>query len=41
MRSKTTLIYDEDIALQVVAGIPAFFSEAEFLVAQLTERKWT
>ncbi|WP_277816732.1 hypothetical protein [Rheinheimera pleomorphica] len=41
MRSKTTLTLDEDIALQLVAGIPAFFSEAEFLAAQLKERKWT
>jgi nucleotidyltransferase substrate binding protein (TIGR01987 family) len=38
MRSKTSHTYDEDIALQVVAGIPAFLAEAEFLAAQLTER---
>ena len=38
MRSKTSHTYDEDIALQVVAGIPAFLAEAEFLASQLTER---
>lgn len=38
MRSKTSHTYDEDIALQVVAGIPAFLAETEFLAAQLTER---
>lgn len=38
MRSKTSHTYDEDIALQVVAGIPAFLAEAQFLAKQLTER---
>lgn len=38
MRSKTSHTYDEDIALQVVAGIPAFISEAEFLASQLQQR---
>lgn len=38
MRSKTSHTYDEDVALQVVAGIPAFLAEAQFLAAQLTER---
>lgn len=38
MRSKTIHTYDEDIALQVVAGIPAFLAEAQFLAVQLTER---
>ncbi|NRQ41676.1 nucleotidyltransferase substrate binding protein [Rheinheimera sp. YQF-2] len=38
MRSKTSHTYDEDIALQVVAGIPAFLAEAQFLATQLTER---
>ncbi|WP_337841619.1 nucleotidyltransferase substrate binding protein [Rheinheimera sp.] len=38
MRSKTSHTYDEDIALQVVAGIPAFLREAQFLAAQLTQR---
>jgi nucleotidyltransferase substrate binding protein (TIGR01987 family) len=38
MRSKTSHTYDEDIALQVVAGIPAFISEVEFLANQLHQR---
>jgi nucleotidyltransferase substrate binding protein (TIGR01987 family) len=38
MRSKTSHTYDEDIALQVVAGIPAFLAEAQFLAAALTQR---
>jgi len=38
MRSKTSHTYDEDIALQVVAGIPAFVREAEFLATQLQQR---
>lgn len=38
MRSKTSHTYDEDIALQVVAGIPAFLAEVQFLASQLTER---
>lgn len=38
MRSKTSHTYDEDIALQVVAGIPAFLVEAKALLAQLTRR---
>ncbi len=38
MRSKTSHTYDEDIALQVVAGIPAFLAEAKALLAQLTRR---
>jgi len=38
MRSKTSHTDDEDIALQVVAGIPAFITEAQFLATQLTER---
>lgn len=38
MRSKTSHTYDEDVALQVVAGIPAFLSEAVFLQQQLTTR---
>lgn len=38
IRSKTSHTYDEDIALQVVDGIPAFLAEAQFLAAQLTER---
>lgn len=38
MRSKTSHTYDEDIALQVVAGIPAFLREVQFLATQLTQR---
>ena len=38
MRSKTSHTYDEDIALQVVAGIPAFLTEVQYLVAQLSQR---
>ncbi len=38
MRSKTSHTYDEDVALQVVAGIPAFLREAEYLAAQLQQR---
>ncbi|WP_206099620.1 nucleotidyltransferase substrate binding protein [Rheinheimera riviphila] len=38
MRSKTSHTYDEDIALQVVAGIPAFLAEAQFLAAALAQR---
>lgn len=38
MRSKTSHTYDEDIALQVVAGIPTFISEVEFLAEQLNQR---
>ena len=32
MRSRTSHTYDEETALQVVAGIPAFLAEAAFLV---------
>ncbi len=38
MRSKTSHTYDEDVALQVVAGIPAFLHEAEYLAVQLQPR---
>jgi len=38
MRSKTSHTYDEDIALQVVAGIPAFLADAQFLAAELSQR---
>lgn len=38
MRSKTSHTYDEDIALQVVAGIPAFISEVQYMAAQLSQR---
>lgn len=35
MRSKTSHTYDESVALDVVAGIPAFLSEAQHLCARL------
>lgn len=38
MRSKTSHTYDEDIALQVVAGIPDFLAEAQFLATRLAQR---
>ena len=38
MRSRTSHTYDEEIALQVVAGIPQFLQEAEFLKNQLLEK---
>lgn len=38
MRSKTNHAYDESIALQVVAEIPAFLNEAKHLMQQLQLR---
>jgi nucleotidyltransferase substrate binding protein (TIGR01987 family) len=38
MRSKTSHTYDEAIALEVVAAIPAFLSEAVYLRDQLQAR---
>ena len=38
MRSKTSHTYDESVALQVVAEIPAFLNEAQYLVQQLQTR---
>ncbi|CAM2182043.1 Nucleotidyltransferase substrate binding protein, HI0074 family [Paraburkholderia sacchari] len=38
MRSKTSHTYDEQTALQVVAGIPEFIEEAGYLLAQLNAR---
>ncbi len=38
MRSKTSHTYDEDIALEVVAAIPAFLAEAKYLRDQLEQR---
>ena len=38
MRGKTSHTYDEDTALQVVAGIPDFLAEAVYLRDQLQER---
>lgn len=39
MRSKTSHTYDEKVALKVVAGIPAFLKEAQFLLGQLQRRR--
>ena len=38
MRGKTSHTYDETIALEVVAGIPAFINEATFLRDELRRR---
>ncbi|KAE9533391.1 nucleotidyltransferase [Ursidibacter arcticus] len=38
MRSRTSHTYDEEIAVQVVAGIPKFLVEAEYLLKKLQER---
>lgn len=38
MRSSTSHAYDEGVALGVVAGIPAFLAESEFLLKQLQGR---
>jgi nucleotidyltransferase substrate binding protein (TIGR01987 family) len=39
MRAKTSHTYDEVVAVEVVAGIPAFLEEAEHLLARLEERQ--
>lgn len=39
MRARTSHTYDEDVALQVVAGIPAFLDEAAHLLAQIAQRQ--
>ena len=38
MRASTSHAYDEQVALGVVEGIPAFLAEAEFLLRQLQGR---
>ena len=38
MRSKTSHTYDEEVALEVVAGIPAFLTEARHLLDQIRAR---
>jgi nucleotidyltransferase substrate binding protein (TIGR01987 family) len=38
MRASTSHAYDEQVALGVVEGIPAFLAEAEFLLDQLQGR---
>jgi len=37
MRLRTSHTYDEDVALNVVEGIPQFLQEAIYLVEQLTK----
>lgn len=39
MRAKTSHTYDEKIALEVVAAIPAFLEEARYLCDQLKQRQ--
>jgi len=39
MRSSTSHAYDEEVALGVVEGIPAFLAESEFLLKQLQGRR--
>lgn len=38
MRARTSHTYNEAVAVDVVAGIPAFIDEARFLVDQLSQR---
>lgn len=38
MRSKTSHTYDEETAIEVVRGIPAFLEEVRYLLRQLQER---
>jgi len=38
MRGKTSHTYDEEVALQVVSGIPEFLAEVEFLIGQMQRR---
>lgn len=37
MRTKTSHTYDEDVALEVVTGIPAMLEEAQYLLSKLRE----
>lgn len=39
MRGKTSHTYDEEIALTVVAAIPEFLNEAQYLLDQLRKRQ--
>jgi nucleotidyltransferase substrate binding protein (TIGR01987 family) len=39
MRSKTSHTYDEEVAIKIVAGIPAFLQEAQFLLDRLEQRQ--
>lgn len=38
LRSRTSHTYDEEVALEVVAGIPGFLVEARHLLAQIRSR---
>jgi len=38
MRSKTSHTYDEDVALEVVSGIPGFLKEARYLLERLISK---
>jgi nucleotidyltransferase substrate binding protein (TIGR01987 family) len=38
MRSRTSHTYNEAVAVEVVAGIPGFLAEAQYLLAQLERR---
>lgn len=38
MRSRTSHTYNEEVAIEVVQGIPAFLEEARYLLKQLKER---
>ncbi len=38
MRSKTSHTYDEDVALEVVSGIPDFLKEARYLLERLISK---
>ena len=38
MQSKTSHAYNEGVAVEVVAGIPGFLAEAEYLLALLEQR---
>jgi hypothetical protein len=39
MRSKTSHTYDEDVALELVSGIPMFMAEASYLRDQIKARQ--
>ena len=38
LRARSSHSYNEDVALEVVAAIPGFLAEAQYLLQQLTER---
>ena len=38
MRSRSSHTYDEEVALEVAGGIPAFLAEAQFMLQQLQGR---